>query len=189
MISLKIGGLYKMTLGERVKVVRKNNNLNQTLFAESIGISQTHVSKIEKDIENPSETLIRFISYMYGVSYDWLKNESGSYSGVDGSTAVDYYSLLISVRYKMENRAKYMNTDSIWEYVDTIKFFDELLDCCDIKHINDEDVIRYYTSLKRVVFNLLLLTKSTEKDVIDKSRTKETLHKEIDKLIDFHNKI
>ncbi len=96
---------------------------------------------------------------------------------------------LISVRYKMENRAKYMNTDSIWEYVDTIKFFDELLDCCDIKHINDEDVIRYYTSLKRVVFNLLLLTKSTEKDVIDKSRTKETLHKEIDKLIDFHNKI
>ena len=66
MISLKIGGLYKMTLGERVKVVRKNNNLNQTLFAESIGISQTHVSKIEKDIENPSETPIRFISYMYG---------------------------------------------------------------------------------------------------------------------------
>lgn len=178
-----------MTLGERIKIVRKNNNLNQTLFAESIGISQTHVSKIEKDIENPSETLIRFISYMYGVSYDWLKNEYGSYSGVDGSTAVDYYSLLISVRHKMENRARYMNTDSIWEYVDAIKYFDELLNCCDIKHINDESVIRYYTSLKRVVFDLLLLTKNTSEDGINISRTKETLHKEIDKLIDFHNKI
>ena len=65
-----------MTLGERIKIVRKNNNLNQTLFAESIG-----------------------------------------------------------------------------------------------------------------VFDLLLLTKNTSEDGIDKSRTKETLHKEIDKLIDFHNKI
>lgn len=178
-----------MTLGERIKIVRKNNKLNQTLFAESIGISQTHVSKIEKDIENPSETLIRFISYMYGVSYDWLKNESGSYSGVDGCSAVDYYSLLISIRHKMENRAKYMNTDSIWEYVEAIKYFDDLLDCCDINHINDRSVIEYYTLLRRVIFDLKLLTKSTSKDLINKPKIREALYKEIDKLIDSYNEI
>lgn len=47
-----------MVLGERVKFVRKSNKLNQADFAKRLGISQTHVSKIEKNVENPSETLL-----------------------------------------------------------------------------------------------------------------------------------
>lgn len=69
-----------MTLGERIKFVRKNNKLSQVDFAKTLGISQTHVSKIEKDIEHPSETLLRFTSYMFAVNIDWLKTGEGTSS-------------------------------------------------------------------------------------------------------------
>ena len=47
-----------MTLGDRINFVRKDNKMNQSEFAKTLGISQAHVSKIEKNIENPSETLL-----------------------------------------------------------------------------------------------------------------------------------
>jgi len=60
-------------IGERIKEIRKKYGVTQKQFAEVLGISQTHVSKIEKNIENPSETLLRFISYKYNVDIDWIK--------------------------------------------------------------------------------------------------------------------
>lgn len=67
-----------MTLGERIKLVRKSNKLNQTDFANRLGISQTHVSKIEKDIEKPSETLLILIEYQFNINIEWLKKEEGT---------------------------------------------------------------------------------------------------------------
>ncbi len=61
------------TIGERIKAVRKNRKINQIDFAQSLGISQTHVSKMEKNIENPSKTLLMFISHKYRVSLEWLE--------------------------------------------------------------------------------------------------------------------
>lgn len=37
-----------MTLGDRINFVRKDNKMNQSEFAKTLGISQAHVSKIEK---------------------------------------------------------------------------------------------------------------------------------------------
>lgn len=62
-----------MTLGERIKQVRKDNRLNQTEFAQQLGIGRTYVSKIEKNVENPSETLLMLISIKYKVNLEWLK--------------------------------------------------------------------------------------------------------------------
>ncbi len=67
-----------MTLGERINFVRKNNNMNQSDFALELGISQAHVSKLEKDTEKPSETLLILISHRFNVSIDWLKKEEGT---------------------------------------------------------------------------------------------------------------
>ena len=49
-------------IGERIKEIRKQHNLNQTKFATELGISQNHVSNIENGNENPSTTLIKLIS-------------------------------------------------------------------------------------------------------------------------------
>ncbi|WP_411552367.1 helix-turn-helix domain-containing protein [Paenibacillus lautus] len=46
-------------IGYRIKRIRKENNLNQSQFAQSIGISQGNLSEIEMGNGNPSaETLI-----------------------------------------------------------------------------------------------------------------------------------
>ena len=59
-------------VGSRILEVRKARQLTQSQFAEELAISQTHVSKIEKGVENPSPTLIRLISVKYNVDEEWL---------------------------------------------------------------------------------------------------------------------
>ena len=41
------------SIGERIKIVRKDNKKNQKDFAEELGISQSHISNIEKGADKP----------------------------------------------------------------------------------------------------------------------------------------
>lgn len=43
------------SINNRIKEIRKNNNLNQKQFAQILGISQTHISKIESNKDMPSK--------------------------------------------------------------------------------------------------------------------------------------
>lgn len=178
-----------MTLGERIKVVRKNNNLNQNQFACLLGISQTHVSKIESGVENPSETLLLFISYKFAVNIQWLKEEQGNYDGDFGSSSDSYFDKLIYVRHKMEEKAANMNTDSIWEYVDSICNFEQLLDCCDVKRVNDPEVIAYYKKINRLMFHLSMLTvgkKNTKRPI---EEIQKIINDDINELIEIYEEI
>lgn len=178
-----------MTLGERINFVRKDNKLNQKDFAKLLGISQTHVSKIEHGIENPSETLLLFISYKFAVNIDWLKNEEGSYNNINGCSAESYFDKLIYIRHKIEEKATYMNTDSIWEYVDSIMYFEKLLDCCDIDRVNDSEVTSYYKSISKLLFHLSMLTvlnKDTNRTVPE---IKEIISEDIDNFIESYRKV
>lgn len=65
-------------IGERIKEIRKQHNLNQTKFATELGISQNHVSNIENGNENASSTLIKLISVKFNVSEEWIKNGTGT---------------------------------------------------------------------------------------------------------------
>lgn len=65
------------TLGERFKQIRKNLNMTQKEFAESLGVTQTTISGIEKDSANTSLTLAKLISLQYGISEDWILNGTG----------------------------------------------------------------------------------------------------------------
>lgn len=42
-----------------------------------VGIGQTHISKIEKNIEHPSETLLILISILFGIRITWIKEGTG----------------------------------------------------------------------------------------------------------------
>lgn len=65
------------TLGERLKCIRKANKLTQIQFAQMVGISQAHVSGLEKNIDHPSETLLILISILFGVRITWIKEGTG----------------------------------------------------------------------------------------------------------------
>lgn len=66
-----------LSLGERVKYVRKETKQKQLEFAESLGISQSHLSGIEKNSVKPSLTIIKLICNKYNINEDWLLNGIG----------------------------------------------------------------------------------------------------------------
>lgn len=83
MLSIKIYGNMgileelPMTTGERIKFFRENNKITQKSFAIAIGISQTHISKIENNKDNPSEKLLHSIAAAFSINYEWLKYGTG----------------------------------------------------------------------------------------------------------------
>lgn len=66
-----------MTLGERVKMVRKAANQTQKDFSSSLGVSGNYVYLIEANKEKPSDRTLNDICRIYGVRKEWLEFGSG----------------------------------------------------------------------------------------------------------------
>lgn len=66
-----------MTLGERIRLVRKTSEFNQTEFAKALGFSTNYISLIEVGARTPSDRALQDISTLFGVSLDWLRYETG----------------------------------------------------------------------------------------------------------------
>lgn len=66
-----------MTIGERIKTVRKTVNLTQVEFGEKIGIKGNTVTNYEADRREPQEVTLKAICDKFGVSYEWLKYGKG----------------------------------------------------------------------------------------------------------------
>lgn len=73
-------------IGYRIKCIRKENNLNQTQFAKSIGISQGNLSEIEMGNSNPSAETLVSLRQQYYVNLNWLLTGNDS---EDGTTYKD----------------------------------------------------------------------------------------------------
>lgn len=58
--------------GERLKQLRKKNNLTQKELAQKVFVSPSYVSKLEKNSEEPSPKLITLIALEFNVSTDYL---------------------------------------------------------------------------------------------------------------------
>ncbi len=149
-IHIITGGIYKMTLGERIKFVRKDNNLNQTTFAKKLGISQTHVSKIEKDVEHPSTTLLLFISYMFSVNIEWLTKEKGK----PFESSLDSIQRFDLIRHKLELPIKYMGYDCFLEYTDCFSCYQMLTSLPD--SLNIDQLKDYYEIIHHLMRNIFL---------------------------------
>lgn len=66
-----------MTIGNRIRTVRKTLGLNQTQFAEKIGISQRALSSIERETTNLTERNTREICRVFNVNEQWLRTGEG----------------------------------------------------------------------------------------------------------------
>jgi transcriptional regulator with XRE-family HTH domain len=78
-----------MTFAEKLKLIRKTNNLTQAQFADSIGISRGNLSGIELGKVEPTQLLINCVSLMYNVDKTWLTDETDSdLSALNGSTNI-----------------------------------------------------------------------------------------------------
>jgi transcriptional regulator with XRE-family HTH domain len=66
-----------MSLGERIKSVRKECRLSQKEFGARINISDGHLSAIEKNKDKPSDRLIDLICINFGINEEWLRTGKG----------------------------------------------------------------------------------------------------------------
>lgn len=87
------------TLGERIKLIRTNNNLKQEDFARSLSVSRSFISRIESGKENASETVLKLMSLQFNVSLQWLLYGKGAYSANKNN---DYFERGYEQEYKSE---------------------------------------------------------------------------------------
>lgn len=87
-------------IGYRIKRIRKENNLNQSQFAQSIGISQGNLSEIEMGNSNPSAETLISIRARYNVDLNWLLTGVDS---VDGITYEDHHEKELVETYRKLN--------------------------------------------------------------------------------------
>ena len=65
------------SIGERIGEVRKDFGLTQKVFGERVGVSPTHISKLEANKDTISSTLIKLISIEYNINELWLRSGTG----------------------------------------------------------------------------------------------------------------
>lgn len=67
-----------MTLGEKLKEVRKENGLSQEQLSEKLGVSRSAVAKWETDKGIPDIDNLKVISQLLNVSIDYLINDDST---------------------------------------------------------------------------------------------------------------
>ena len=66
-----------MSLGERIKQVRKEKNLTQQALGECIGVKQNTIALIESGKRNTSDQLLISICREFNVNEEWLRTGKG----------------------------------------------------------------------------------------------------------------
>ena len=66
-----------MTIGERIKKIRKKGKLTQSEFASRIGLSQNTIANYELDRRIPSEQVNISICREFNVNHNWLVDGKG----------------------------------------------------------------------------------------------------------------
>ena len=84
-----IMGDEKMTVNERIKIIRTENNLTLEKFGERIGVTKSTISNIENGNRNATEHMIKSICREFNVNYDWLKDGKGEMFDAVPETLVD----------------------------------------------------------------------------------------------------
>lgn len=66
-----------MTIGKRIRLIRKHYGLNQTNFGKRIGLKQTAIGQYENDQHGVADRTILLICEKYGVREEWLRDGTG----------------------------------------------------------------------------------------------------------------
>jgi transcriptional regulator with XRE-family HTH domain len=72
----KLKKVLNMTLGEKIKYVRKRRKMSQAELAEAVNVYQKNISRYENDSTIPSAITLRNIAKILEVSADFLLSEN-----------------------------------------------------------------------------------------------------------------
>lgn len=66
-----------MTIGARIRLIRKHKGLSQTEFGKRIGLKQTAIGQYENNQHNVADRTILLICSEFNVCEEWLRNGTG----------------------------------------------------------------------------------------------------------------
>jgi SOS-response transcriptional repressor LexA len=66
-----------ISMGERIRQVRRTHGLTQKAFADSLGIAQGFLSSLERGKKTPSATLLIAMTHLYRIDERWLSSGEG----------------------------------------------------------------------------------------------------------------
>lgn len=78
-----------MTIGERIKKIRKSESLSQAKFGESIDLKQTIIGQYETGERNVPERTINAICEKYNINKEWLLHGTGEIEKNNRQTALE----------------------------------------------------------------------------------------------------
>ena len=70
-ISAKVLNIDWQSVGRRIRELR-GFNMNQSEFADAIGVAQSYVSDIERGQKEPGAVVLFRIARLYGKTMEWL---------------------------------------------------------------------------------------------------------------------
>lgn len=137
------------SFGEKIKLLRNEQRMNQKLFSEIIGIKQSTLSSYENGVVTPSNEVLLTIAQKFHVSLDWLFGLSEN--RVQLSTLSDIISVFLQMnetkelRYELEIHDKLpndMETDQDRWYA-AMKFYGN-----DKEHSLNADMCNFLSDLR-----------------------------------------
>jgi len=69
-----VSNFNKMTVGEKIKQLRKDKGLQQKTVATDVGLDQSNYNKVENGRREPSVEVLQKLSVILGVTVDELLN-------------------------------------------------------------------------------------------------------------------
>ena len=60
------------TIGEKIRKIRKDLNLSQSIFSEKLNISTAYLSEIENGRKDITTKIIQALKKEFNISSDWL---------------------------------------------------------------------------------------------------------------------
>lgn len=120
------------SLGERIKLIRKESGLSQKDFGERVNMSHGHLSAIEKNKTEPSDRLIKLICLNFGINEDWLRTGEGDKVKQIRKSTVMFNNFLLNMDEYLMNKPQEVQE----MFVSIMNSFIELLDKVIMKDVH-----------------------------------------------------
>lgn len=119
-------------MNERIKKIRKKEDLSQEAFGKRIGIGKTSVSKLETGENRPSEQTLMLICKEFKINECWLRTgEGGEVNMYAKINEDDRYSLNLGKLSKTENQLARNMLNAIAEASpEKLKHIEEFMKAC-----------------------------------------------------------
>ncbi len=174
------------TVGARIKMLRKEENLKQIEFSKRLLISQSYLSGLENGNEVPTSKLIKLIGLEFGVNLNWLLEGKGEmYDAVYENDKSYLAEISNSALLTIMNLLNTKSNVKYGFYANSLERFAAILsDYTLFSKCGEDSVIAYLDAIQNFIMDLerMIFVSATAKSAELESH-RAGVYKDLDKLL------